>query len=258
VSSPKETLLETPNYYEFLQISPNAEPDTIHRVYRFLAARFHPDNPETGDADKFFLLRQAYEVLSHPARRAKYDAASEGEASQPDPLSSSIDFMDNIEGELNRRLAVLALLYIRRRTNSFLPDVSLTEVELRMGFPRDYLEFTTWYLQKKGYITRADNSAFALTAEGVDFVETQRGNIPMLHKLLTSGAAASATNPVAPGSASIPRRRPIVVPSATAHPVERRSNPADRRSGLPDRRSGQPDRRPHPVERRMNADRRSR
>ena len=44
--------METPNYYEFLQISPNAEPDTIHRVYRFLAARFHPDNPETGDADK--------------------------------------------------------------------------------------------------------------------------------------------------------------------------------------------------------------
>jgi curved DNA-binding protein len=33
------------DYYEFLQISPNADVDTIHRVYRFLAARFHPDNP---------------------------------------------------------------------------------------------------------------------------------------------------------------------------------------------------------------------
>jgi len=32
---------EIPDYYEFLQISPNAEPATIHRVYRFLASRFH-------------------------------------------------------------------------------------------------------------------------------------------------------------------------------------------------------------------------
>ena len=47
-----------------------------------------------------------------------------------------------------------------------------------MGFPREYLDFTTWYLVKKGYITGADNSDFTLTAEGVDFVETQRGSLP--------------------------------------------------------------------------------
>ena len=244
--------METSNYYEFLQISPNAEPDTIHRVYRFLAARFHPDNPETGDADKFFLLRQAYEVLSHPARRAKYDAACEKEVSQPDPLSNSIDFMDNIEGELNRRLAVLALLYIRRRTNPGMPEVSLAEVEIRMGFPRDYLEFTTWYLQKKGYITRADNSAFTLTAEGVDFVESQRANIPMLNKLLTSGAIGSATSPAAASHASTSRRKPIVVPAAMEHPTEQRSNHPDRRSSTADRRSNHPDLRSDPVERRSN------
>jgi curved DNA-binding protein CbpA len=100
--------MEVQDYYEFLQISRNAESDTIHRVYRFLAARFHPDNAETGDAAKFFLLKQAYDVLSDPERRAKYDAAFEEEVPPPDPLSSSIDFMDHIEGELNRRLAVLA------------------------------------------------------------------------------------------------------------------------------------------------------
>ncbi len=31
------------DYYELLQISPNAEPQTIQRVYRMLAARYHPD-----------------------------------------------------------------------------------------------------------------------------------------------------------------------------------------------------------------------
>ena len=45
--------MKIPDYYEFLQISPNAEPATIHRVYRFLAGRLHPDIPGTGDAEKF-------------------------------------------------------------------------------------------------------------------------------------------------------------------------------------------------------------
>jgi curved DNA-binding protein CbpA len=204
--------MEVSNYYEFLQISPNAEPDTIHRVYRFLAARLHPDNPETGNAEKFFLLKQAYDVLSDPARRAEYDSNGETGAAPADTLSNSIDFMDSIDGELNRRLALLALLYFRRRTTPSTPDVSLMEVEGRMGFPREYLEFTTWYLQKKGYITRADNSAFTLTAEGVDFVETQRANIPTLNKLLTSGAGPFATGGVEARKASTSPNKPIVVP----------------------------------------------
>jgi hypothetical protein len=66
--------------------------------------------------------------------------------------------------------------------------VSLAEIEERMGFPRDYLDFTTWYLSKKRYITRADNSDFTLTVEGVDFIETQRATIPLLDNLLTNGS----------------------------------------------------------------------
>ena len=37
------------DYYEILQISPNAEPETVHRVFRLLAQRCHPDNAETGN-----------------------------------------------------------------------------------------------------------------------------------------------------------------------------------------------------------------
>jgi curved DNA-binding protein len=191
--------MEIPDHYEFLQISPNAEPDTIHRVYRFMAARLHPDNPTTGDTEKFFLLRQAYDVLSDCERRAEYDATRKKGASQsgPTPLSTWIDFMDSMEGELNRRLAVLAVLYFQRRSNPDKPEVSLLDIERRMGFPRDYLNFTTWYLRNKGYITRADNSDFTLTAEGVDFVETQRVQIPVLDKLLTDSNGSYPTDGVA-------------------------------------------------------------
>jgi len=192
--------MEIPDYYEFLQISPSAEADTIHRVYRFLATRFHPDNRETGDIERFYLLKQAYEVLSDPASRAVYDETRR--ASQPEPLSAWIDFMDDMEGELNRRLAVLTVLYFQRRTNPNKPEVSFRDIESRLGFPRDYLMFTAWYLRTKGYITRADNSEFTITADGVDFVETQRVNIPVLDKLLTTGERSSTTGGAAENEAA--------------------------------------------------------
>ena len=183
------TETENPDYYEFLEISPQATQETIHRVYRFLAYRYHPDISGTGDLDKFVQLTAAYKVLSDPARRAEYDA--ERAAHQPavqSPLSSTIDFMDQVEGDQNRRLAVLAILYFRRRMCPNDPQVSLMEIERRMGFPRDYLDFTTWYLTKKRYMARADNSDFTLTVEGVDFIETQRATVPLLNRLLTNGS----------------------------------------------------------------------
>src|SRR4051794_41349659 len=59
------------DYYEALQISPNADPDTIQRVFRLLAQRFHPDNQETGDEGRFRLLHEAYLTLNDPERRAQ-------------------------------------------------------------------------------------------------------------------------------------------------------------------------------------------
>ena len=181
--------MEIPDYYELLEISPQATQDTIHRVYRYMAARYHPDNLETGNLDKFTQLTLAYKVLSESNRRSEYDAQrATRQTAIRNPMSSTIDFMDQGEGDLNRRLAVLAILYYRRRIYPNSPEVSLAEIEHRMGFPRDYLDFTTWYLAKKRYITRADNSDFTLTVEGVDFIETQRATIPLLDHLLTNGS----------------------------------------------------------------------
>ena len=256
------------DFYEFLQISPNADQDTIHRVYRFLAARYHPDNPNSGNAETFSTLTAAYEVLSDPDRRAQYDADCAREGPQRPPLSSSIDFMDNLEGETNRRLAVLAVLYYKRRTNPQQPEVSLTEIENRMGFPRDYLDFTTWYLLRKGYVTRADNSDFTLTAQGVDFVETQRVNIPILNKLLTDGSedATTARESASQARQSYPagangnrngngyagyvtsHRNGVTILPATAVAMaeERRLSGKDRRASSTDRRKGGSDRRSQP------------
>jgi curved DNA-binding protein len=238
------------DYYEFLQISPHADSDTIHRVYRFLATRLHPDNPGSGDAAMFHLLKTAYDVLSHPDRRADYDATRRQEPAQPVPLSTSVDFMDSLDGELNRRLAVLAVLYYRRRSNPNEPEVPLADIELRMGFPRDYLDFTTWYLVKKGYVARADNAEFTLTAEGVDFVETQRANLPVLNKMLTNGSSSSI-----PEGAHADRQPSVsssvfVLPAVMGRTVDRRERTSTQRVdaaglcvGVLERRAKQEDRR---------------
>jgi len=175
------------DYYEYLQISPKAEFATIQRVYRFMAGRLHPDNPETGDPDRFLLLNRAYHVLSDPQLRAEYDASYQANDVKPNPIFEASEFVNGIEGETNRRLGILSLLYTRRRTNPEHPGVSMFEIEKHMGFPREYLDFTTWYLKAKQYITMGDNAELTLTAIGVDFVESNSTQIPILHKLLSSG-----------------------------------------------------------------------
>jgi len=252
------------DYYEFLQISPHADAETIHRVYRYLASRLHPDNPESGDPEMFRMLKAAYDTLSNPSRRTEYDAACRREATEETPLSNSIDFLDSIEGEQNRRIALLAVLYYKRRANPRFPEVSLAEIERRMGFPRDYLDFTTWYLTKKGYVSRADNSDFSLTAEGVDYIESQRGNLPVLNKLLTDGTriAAAATRKQGPdgrsgGNGAGGSKKPIILPNSDAIWLDRRQGNGDRRNRVADpqqiayeRRTGSRDRRVSTTDRR--------
>jgi hypothetical protein len=47
------------DYYDLMQISPKAELEAIKRIYKLLVSRLHPDNAETGDAEKFLLIRRA-------------------------------------------------------------------------------------------------------------------------------------------------------------------------------------------------------
>jgi hypothetical protein len=59
--------------YELMQLSPNADLYTISRVYRMLASRYHPDNTETGNSEKFIRLAAAHQILSDPEKRARFD-----------------------------------------------------------------------------------------------------------------------------------------------------------------------------------------
>ncbi len=62
------------DYYEVLGVDKNADADAIKKAYRLLAKKYHPDvNPGKESEDKFKEINEAYEVLSDPEKKAKYD-----------------------------------------------------------------------------------------------------------------------------------------------------------------------------------------
>ncbi|KAJ2060223.1 DnaJ sub C member 12 [Coemansia sp. S2] len=60
-------------YYDVLGCGPHSTHDQIHAEYRHLALQFHPDKKQPTKIDNWNLIREAYEVLGDPQRRAQYD-----------------------------------------------------------------------------------------------------------------------------------------------------------------------------------------
>jgi curved DNA-binding protein CbpA len=145
------------DYYETLQISANAEPETIQRVYRLLAQRFHPDNKETGNAARFRELTEAYDVLYDPQRRAQYDAVHQRIYRERWKIVDQSGGDVDVRSEQIVRLTLLELLYTRRRTEPRHPGLSLLDVEQLIGRPREHLEFSVWFLTQKRFVQRGDD-----------------------------------------------------------------------------------------------------
>ncbi len=191
------TLPATVNYYDLLQISPQAERETIERVYRLLAARYHPDNQETGDAERFRLIREACEVLRDPARRKEYDFQFETNATKPLPIFLGKEFTDGIDAEAKIRIGVLCLLYSKRRANPDFAALSLLDMENIMAFPRERLLFALWYLRAKRYVLQDDRSSFIISADGVDYLESELPTNQILHKIFRASEAGVMVYPKA-------------------------------------------------------------
>ena len=56
-------MAEKRDFYEVLGVSKSASKDEIKSAYRKLAKKYHPDNHETGDAEKFKEVQEAYDIL---------------------------------------------------------------------------------------------------------------------------------------------------------------------------------------------------
>ena len=169
----------TIDYYEVLQVSTNAELDTINRVFRMLAQRFHPDNQQTGNESRFRSILEAHTVLSDPEKRVRYDVAHQKQRNDRWRLvSTGANAENDFEMEQVIRLTLLEALYTKRRLEPTSPGIFYRDFEKLTGRPQEHIDFSIWYLTQKRFVTLDDNSRLHLTVEGAEYLEeTYRNNL---------------------------------------------------------------------------------
>jgi hypothetical protein len=159
------------DYYEILQLSPNADGETIHRVYRLLAQRYHPDNADTGNSELFVQLTEAFQALSDPERRAAYDARHSSDRKLRWKIFDQAEVATGPDVEKRKRQGILALLYATTVKDPERASMTVHSFEEMLGCPREHLEAALWYLKGKGYVQRSDGGRYTLTVNGFEEAE---------------------------------------------------------------------------------------
>ena len=172
------------DYYEILEISPNANSGTIERMFRYLAQRYHPDNQDTGDRLRFDVIVEANDTLRDPVKRAQYDIQYKNRSSFRSKLAEEANDSKGIERDVDIQNKLLSILYVKRRQNISDPGVGPHELERLLGCPAEHLQFHVWYLKEKGWIARTEDGMLAITVEGVDRANSEHHR-KTANKLLT-------------------------------------------------------------------------
>jgi curved DNA-binding protein CbpA len=178
------------DFYEVLEISPNANSDTIDRIFRYFAQRYHPDNPDSGDRARFDVIMEAYNTLKDPVNRAQYDIQHKNHSDFRWKLANDASDGKGIERDVDVQNRLLSILYVKRRQNVSDPGIGNLELERLLGCPAEHLEFHIWYLKAKGWIERTESGTLAITVEGVDRANSEHHRDPRL-RLLSDGRRIS-------------------------------------------------------------------
>ena len=182
------------DYYELLQVSPNADGDTIQRVFRHLAKKYHPDHQRTPDDDRFRRLVEAHKVLTDPEARAGYDAKYQEYWNRKWRLVSESGNGAAFNQDRETRERMLSLFYVQRRRSMASPGLGEYEVARLLRTPVELVEFHIWFLRSKGWLERLESGMLAISAAGVDQVE--QGQLKLGRERLLEahgeGEAASA------------------------------------------------------------------
>jgi hypothetical protein len=156
------------DHYEILEISPNANSGSIERMFRYLAQRYHPDNPESGNRDRFDQVLEANATLKDPARRAQYDVRYKQQSGMRSKLAEEAGDREGIDRDAELQKKLLSVFYVKRRHSVSDAGVSEYELERLLDCPIEHLEFHLWYLKAKGWIERLDTGKLAITIDGID------------------------------------------------------------------------------------------
>jgi hypothetical protein len=173
------------DYYETLQLSSNADAETVDRVYRILVRRYHPDNQDTGDTEKFNRIVKAHKVLSDPETRAAYDVTYEENRASTLKLFDETSNPESYDGDKRIFEGILSVLYVSRRRDADRCGIGIVQLERLLACPSKHLEFHIWYLKEKGWVQRLENGMFAITASGVDRVMQEEATFLRKDRLIS-------------------------------------------------------------------------
>ena len=166
------------DHYEVLQVSQNADSETIERVYRLLAKRYHPDNGTSGDSERFREVRESYEIITDPERRAKFDVEYDDEKTIQWQLFEQGAARNYREEDERIFHGVLSVLCVARRRDPESGGLGALNLERMLGVPREHLKFPLWYLRQRKWVEVLDTGLLAITADGVDRLGAQELALP--------------------------------------------------------------------------------
>lgn len=203
LSKAQEDNIPATDHYEILRVRPDADEETIERVYRTLADRFNPDNPATGDPDTFLRVREAWETLSDQTRRAEYNALRQHSTGPSRFWLRGGEFFDGVRGAQNRKLALLCILYRKRIGTHDWPGLTILDLEQLTGCTREEITSALWYLCEKQWAVKGEFTTYSITVDGFDFVESKlehRLEFRALATLCYYGFPAELEDPARAGS----------------------------------------------------------
>jgi hypothetical protein len=195
------------DHYAILDVDPKSDSETIQKAYAKLAQRYHPNNAETGDAEKFEALNIAFEVLSDAELRASFDKTKGVNQEQSAPKFSGPGFFDKMGRETLLRVAVLCVLYDRRQTKPLTPSISVRHLEGILDATSDEVSSTLWYLKQRGLVRSDDKSSLHITVEGIDFIDNKKPSPDEIMRFIKSDAIAMTKThePASPAAAPVAR-----------------------------------------------------
>src|SRR5579871_746404 len=160
------------DYYEMLRVSPNADLEIIESAYEILECRYQPGNQETGNAQDFASLNEAYQVLRDPEGRASYDRRRRETSHFAWNTFEQSQAAQAVDDERRKRQGILSLLYRKRVSRPELVGMTLNEFEDQLGMPAEKLEFAFWLLKESQCIQRTAGGIISITLKGVEAAET--------------------------------------------------------------------------------------
>lgn len=178
------------DYYDVLEVDPNCDAKLLEAAYHRLAMLHHPDRSGSADTRKFSELSEAYTVLRHGKKRAKYDriyfqnfperhtdSTPDNEARDEGPALDDAD----------AHARILKFLYARRRENAQDAGVIAYYLQEMLHCSDEIFDFHRWYLKEKGFISVTEQGTLAITIQGVDHVIAM-SRTAKAEKLLLAGS----------------------------------------------------------------------